>query len=569
MIYFLLIWLLLACGSYLLGSLILTTGFSQKFKRIGDRLFVAVWLGIIGFANLFLGIALIVPLSFLTGMIVIFGSSFLCLLSPFVRQEIITLKSKLSINLFLGIITLSLIVAQFSTSQVTWPESGWYHYGAIRWLSEFGIVPGIVLILRNLGITSSWFSLIAPFNESLVNFRAGAVVNSFIFLVILAQFCLSLWRGMKKKAQLSDWFSISFNSLLLLYLAISKEMQIILVSLSPDWPIILLIGVTAWTILLTRNSLQITTNSSLFNQQLSFIPLLLGVGALTIKLSAIPLLLVSGLFYGWYQRKSLKRLLQGIIITTILLLPLMIVGFWTSGCFLYPSSLFCLDVPWTLPQETIQDFAAQTSSVTKWFGEPPTDQIPLFWLITKWVTARNLNMAMMILTIVSLGSFLRLLKVLRKSAYGEICLSGVGLLGIIFVFAKGPLIRFGLGYLLVLPALLLSTFLHQQFTIKNKQPIKLSKFQNIWSIRRSYLVILGTMIVIGLSNPNFWLPSPSPGHPNSIMIKKQVNNISYFSPTISCWVSEIPCNPRGINNVELRKPDLGIKGGFVKTKLSQ
>ncbi|MDJ0601364.1 MAG: hypothetical protein QNJ37_21285 [Crocosphaera sp.] len=566
MIYFLLIWLLLAGSSYLLGTLILKTFFSQQFKRISDRFFIAVWLGIIGLANLFLAIALVVPLSFLTGIIIIFVSSLLSILSPSVRQEIITLKSKLSINLFLGIIALSLIVALLTTPQVTWVESEWYHYGAMRWLSEFGVVPGIVLILKNLGITSSWFSLIAPFNGSLVNFRAGAVVNSFMFLVTLGHLSLSLWRSIRRQAQLYDWFALSFNGLLLLYLAISGEMQLILVSLSPDWPIALGIGMTAWTMLLTRNPSQITSNSSIFKQQVYLIPLLLGVGAVTIKLSAIPLLLVGGLFYVWHERKSLGRLIQGMIITTILVIPMIVTGLWTSGCPLYPSSLLCLDVPWSLPLHETQQFAAETSSLENWFGEPPADQIPLFWLISQWITAKNLNLVMMILTVISLGCLVRLSKTLRKSVQGEIWVSGMAILGIIFIFVKGPLIRFGLGYLLILPALLLTTFLNQKFIIKNKELIKLSDSKKLWGIRRIVLVILGTMMVISLSNPNVLLPSPLP---HKIVIKKQVNNIIYFSPVEgNCKASVVPCSPQAISDIELRNLDLGIKGGFVKTKLS-
>ncbi|EAZ91615.1 LIC_10190 family membrane protein [Crocosphaera chwakensis] len=566
MVYFLLIWLLLACTSYLLGTLILKTCFSQQFRRIGDRFFIALWLGIIILANLLLAISLLVPLSFLTGIIIILGCSFLSILLPSIRQEIRILKSKLSINLFLVILTLSLTVALLTTSQVTWVESKWYHYGAIRWLSEFGVVPGIVLILKNLGITSSWFSLIAPFNGSLVNFRAGALVNSFMLLVMLGHFLLSLWRGIRKQTQLYDWFAISFNGLVLLYLAISDEMQLIVVSLSPDWPIALGIGMTAWTMLLTTNSSQITNNPSIFKQKLSLIPLLLGVGAITIKLSATPLLLVAGIFYIWHERKSLGRLIQGMIFTTILVIPMIVTGLWTSGCPLYPSSLLCLDVPWSLPLQATQQFAAETSSLENWFGEPPTDTIPLFWLISQWITAKNLNLVMMILTVLSLGCLIALSKRLRKSVHGEIWLSGVAILGIIFIFVKGPLIRFGLGYLLILPALSSSIFLNQRFLIKNKELIRLRKSKSICGIRRIILVILGTMMVISLSNPNVLLPSPLS---DTRLIKKQVNNVTYFSPVdASCKASVIPCSPQEISDIELRNPGLRIQGGFVK-KLSE
>ncbi|MEA5511031.1 hypothetical protein VB715_14755 [Crocosphaera sp. UHCC 0190] len=564
MIYFLLIWVFLGFSSYLLGILILQICFSQGLKRIGDRVIIAVWLGVIFLANLFLATALIMPLSFPTGMIIILSCSFLCLLSPTVRQEIITLKSRLSLNFLLPILTLTWGVALLTTTQVTWSESGAYHYSAMRWLSEFGVVPGLVLILKNLGITSSWFAFIAPFNGSIVAFRAGAVANSFLFLVMLGHLYLSFWRGIRRKAHLCDGFAISFNSLLLLYLASSQEMQSILVSLSPDWPIALSIGMTAWAILLTRDSSVIVIKPSILKQQLSFLPLLLGVGAVTIKLSALPLLFITGIFYGWYERKSMGRLIEGILVVVILLLPMILVGLWTSGCPLYPSSLLCLDVPWSQSLEETQNFAAETSNLENWFGQPSAGENPVLWLITQWITARLLNLVMMILAVLSLGCLICLSKMLWKpSLKGGIWVSGLGVLGIMFIFLQGPLIRFGLGYLLILPALLLAIFLKRQFILKNDKLIKLSKSKKKWKFLGILGIFLGSMMIIGLNKPNFLLPSP---FPNQALIKKQVNDVIYFKPLDGgCWASVLPCR-RSRSPIKLRKPALGIKGGFVNTQ---
>ncbi len=563
MIYFLLVWLLLTMASYLLGTFILKSHFSQSLKRMGDRVILALWLGVIILANLFLVISLILPLSFGVGIVIIIGCIFLCLLSSTIRQEIILLKSRLSLNYLIIIFILTWLVALFTTKQVTWIESGWYHYSAMRWLSEFGVVQGIVLTLKNLGITSSWFALIAPFNGQIVEFRAGAVINSFIFLVTLVHLSLSVWRGLRGKAYLCDWFAISFSCLFLIYLAVSQEMQLILISLSPDLPIALLIGMTAWAILVDRDQDLMISKESIFKQNLSFVPFLLGTGAVTIKLSAAPLLLITGLFYVWQEKKSIGRLTGGILVIGLLILPILLVGIKTSGCPLYPSSLFCLDVPWSLALEDTQEFASKTSSLETWFGEPPVGQNSRLWFITKWVTSRSLNLVMMVLALLSLVSFIWLFQMLRKrSPQGQIWVSALGLLGIIFIFLQGPLIRFGLGYLLILPALSLATFLERKLILKNKFLTRLEGVQNTRKVQVFFLLLLGALISIGLTSSNLLLPSPLA---SKTFIQKQVNDVIYFSPLDgACWASALPCS-RSINQVRLRNPDLGIQGGFERT----
>ncbi|NET82419.1 MAG: hypothetical protein F6J94_10885 [Moorea sp. SIO1F2] len=59
----------------------------------------------------------------------------------------------------------------------------------------------------------------------------------------------------------------------------------------------------------------------------------------------------------------------------------------------------------------------------------------------------------------------------------------------------------------------------------------------------------------------------------SDLVKKQVNGINYFSPQdISpedyelCWSAKLPCAFELEDNIQLRDPNRGIKGGFRKGK---
>jgi hypothetical protein len=346
MIYFIFIWVLLfiACGS--IGTNLLNRLQAECFERVGDRAIASLWLGIVVLALSLLTTSLVLPLSPLVGGILILCLSAASLLSPRTRTEIAALRSVISPHLILRLFILAFGVAAFTTRQVTWQDTGLYHYSAIRWLSEFGTVPGVALILNNLGFTSSWFALAAPFNAEIFDSRVSAVTNGFAFFIALLHFLICLTRSFTHNSQISDRWVVISSLMTLPLILVLPQMSQILVSPSPDLPVIFLIQVVAWAILIISN--QKTPSLEPVEAPIldaKTIPLVLSIGAVTMKLTTLPLLFISGIFYIFARRFSFPRVLMGIALIFLLLSPFLISGIITSGCPLYPSSFSVLIYP--------------------------------------------------------------------------------------------------------------------------------------------------------------------------------------------------------------------------------
>ncbi|WP_422614689.1 LIC_10190 family membrane protein [Merismopedia glauca] len=566
MIYFILLWTILIIVAYPIGLLVINQLSVDSFGRWGDRFIASSWLGIVILAAFLLAISLILPLSPLVGGGVAGILVVVSLVSSRTQAEITQLRTRLSSKILSGIAILGLIVALLTTDQVTWIESGFYHYGSIRWLSEFGTVPGIVLVLPNFGIISTWFALNAPLNGSIIDFKAGVIANGFIFFLALLHTIVCLFHLLTSHKKLSDYFAISFYSLFFLYTALSLEMQLIVVSPSPDLPTILLTAIIAWAILVTVESR--TASSEKLDG--SIVPLLLAAGAVTIKLSALPLLLVTCIFYCFQVKFQIKQLLFGLCLTSLLLLPIVLVGFQTSGCPLYPSPLFCVDVPWSQSIEDTQKFADRTQNPAKWIANAPPNQNSPFWVFGKWLQARALNQIMAALVVISLFCLIYLIqiKAIFRRNSGIFWLSALGVSGILFIIFKGPLIRFGLGYLLLLPALSMAVYADRKNLLaENGESIWrniLGKWDQIQAIT---LGILATVMVISFGYGQLssrWLLPPKVAYIS--VIPKQVNDIKYVTPENgACWASPLPCTAKKwVLQAKLRHPSLGIKGGFVR-----
>jgi hypothetical protein len=210
----------------------------------------------------------------------------------------------LSPGLIIGFIALLVGISFVTTQVVTLYDTGGYHFGIIKWLSRYGAVPGLALIYYGFGYTSSWFALAATFNDWIFDGRIGALTGGFAFMMIVLHLCICLVRVITNHAKVEDWFvTVS----LLLSLAVITRYEIY-VSPSQDLPVIILTIVTAWTIIIiVKHSLQSLPKNRLITLYNGVVPLILSAGAVSMKLSAMPILLVSGIFYLFLQKISIKR----------------------------------------------------------------------------------------------------------------------------------------------------------------------------------------------------------------------------------------------------------------------
>ncbi|MBD2122028.1 LIC_10190 family membrane protein [Trichocoleus sp. FACHB-262] len=573
MLYFIAAWTLLSMACWPIGVALLNLLQADCFERSPHRPMAALWLGLIVLAVALLGTSLLLPLSPVVGGLVTVALVAASLLPRSARQEVVAWRVNLSPRLILGISILALAIAAITTRQVTWIDTGIYHYGSIRWLSEFGTVPGLALLKKQFGFASSWFALAAPLNPVGLGGRVSALPNGFAILLAVLHFWVSLTRSFTTQAKLSDWFATLFFGLVLPPLLFTHLLSVILVSPSPDIPVIFLTGVVAWSILVISEQRTDSVNAgpkSILEPEL--IPLILAAGAVTIKLTALPILLIASLFYLVAKRPSFKRLLMGGAVLGGLLLPMLLFSLVTSGCPLYPSTFLCLDLPWS---QTVQE-AKQLAEVTRgwgtWFGSAPTGVSATLWLFWQWFNAIGSSKLIVLLIGLSIVSMIYVFRtVISQQNQGQLWVLGLAVVGTSFMMLQSPLLRFGIGYVVLLPVLSVAILFHAKL---QNRCIELNKRFTANPHRQKYrwqswvLLCSGTLVLVALSQSpvrsRLVLP---PALPKTKLTQQQVNNVVYFSPQNSkgaCWAAEIPCSPQPAKNIWLRDPVRGLPAGFVR-----
>ena len=569
MLFFTIAWTGLIFVCFPIGAAILNLVRNDCFERISDRFIVALWLGLLILAISFLGGSLFVPLSPLVGAAIAVSLVTIALCFHRTRTEIIAFGSVLSPKQILGFFGLEIAIAIYAARVITWYDTGLYHFQVIRWLSRFGTVPGLALIHSRFGFTSSWFALAAPFNTGIFEARIGAIAGGFIFLLAILQAIICITRVLKHQQRFEDWFIIIFLFICLPTSAFGG----LVVSSSTDVPAILLTGLVSWTFIVTVNpSKQINSARHIVLDQ-QIVPLLLSAGATTIKLSAFPLLFVTAFFYIFGKRFSFQRVFLCFAIGSLLLLPMLAFGIITTGCPLFPSSLLCLNLPWSFEAESIEIVSKGIQDWNRWGGSAPAYANSWNWL-GRWVFDEKLAA---FLIICSFASIFILSRTKKAYFYAQNYIIALALLGMAYMMYGAPSLRFGFGYLCLIPVFLIASYLQVGYppiiTAMLGPVAKLYRNKNIFNSFIGVIAILAVVLplknlLFNANNQNDLLLPPKIQMPKNLSARK-VNDISYTTPLIAgqddrCWAAEIPCTPENLKNIKLRNPKLGIAAGFVK-----
>ncbi|NJM96551.1 MAG: hypothetical protein HC800_04525 [Phormidesmis sp. RL_2_1] len=617
-----LVWTGLIALCLIVGCLVLHWMQVEQQLRLGDRAIAAVWLGLSILAISLLATAIFLPLSPPIGLAVAAVWLLFALSFGAVRAELRDGWARLSVALRVWLMGYGLwagIIAVFASQKVTWIDTGLYHYGLIRWLSEYGVTPGLALLNGQFGFMSAWFAIAAPFNPPGLEGRASAVMNGFILLVAIGQMAIVLGRILRQRALLSDWLLLLLSLTVCLLVTQTHLLSVITVSASPDIVIALLTVMVAWSILIVAEP---TVDSAKgFYQQSqpsnvepsnvepsnvpvegshsstmgdaigpALLPLVLSVAAVSMKLTALPLLVVAGAFY-FYNHLSFKGLAIGSLVIGGLLLPFLTSEIVVSGCPLYPSTFACLDLPWSPPAAQMQSLLAASRGGTAWFGQPPPDVNPYLWLFQQWFAFNQSSKLIVLLLVLSgamaVGLLRRSPQIFERSRrMAMVWLVILSVIGIGFMLQAAPLFRFGMGYLLLLPALTGAIILerwqghhqehhHEHLLTQRLGPLRHRICLNpmlklVTKPRAASLLTVGLLSAMVVSiqasetgRDRLFLPPPL-AIPTSQV--QSLNGIVYFvvqNERGECWAATLPCvqNPR--SDIKLRNPQLGIKGGFV------
>jgi len=595
MLLLLLIWVIFGGTCFLTGHFILILlHFDKHFSRTYDRAFVAVWLGVALLAPLFLALSIAFALK--PAVVLVAYGTVVCLSLGYAtnRRAMLNCVREISLPAAAGTLLVALGVSAYTSQFITLYDSGLYHIQAIRWLGEYGTVPGIALIHDRLGFTSAWFALTAPFDHGSSRGHVYAALGGFVLFMMIHALGVGLSRVARDTAQHGDYFLVSAFALPLPQLLLWRMG----VSPSPDLPVIVLIVVIAWTYLQTSET---TDANNLLNIRL--IPLLLSLGAITIKLSAMPLIVVTSLFYCLVGGGKLRRMVLTGGLLCLFGGPYLVVSMITSGYPLFPSSLISINMPWTLPVGFVQETERAITEWARWSGRlTPPGGNSYNWILP-WIK-EHIYFSLGVVVSFWMLALLIVATLQWKAKKGQ---KGQGafltdpraiaiaVAGLSFSIWKAPELRFAIGYLVIIPALLLALTLEP--TVKQLR----------LRLQAASLLPFGFLTVIGVALHIWFFPLPaysiltktiqqreisteSNPHVNWLLpaevlqfhytqkagvyfcerlhhIEEITNNLDYRRPDPEdaelCWDLPLPCAPGKIENVRMRNSSEGLSAGFV------
>jgi hypothetical protein len=197
------LWPILGLTFFIIGIQILHSIKLQVYlHRAEDQVFVAMWIGIIDFSNMLLLVSLFIPLTAYIGMAIA-----VVLIIPYLlrKRESATRQTFITGSTVFGLVIVTLALAFFTAvGPIEWYDTGLYHYQLVRWLSEYGSVPGLALIHERFGFTSTWFALIASLQVGPIKNHLATVVNGFIFCLMTLQMIVALGKVYERRAKEND-----------------------------------------------------------------------------------------------------------------------------------------------------------------------------------------------------------------------------------------------------------------------------------------------------------------------------------------------------------------------------
>lgn len=344
------------------------------------------------------------------------------------------------------ILVLLLVFAYGTSTGIIHYDTGLYHAQSIRWIEEYGVVPGLGNLHSRLAYNSAAFCLSALYSMAFLGGQSYHCCAGFLAF-LLALVCMEAFtKERMKRPRLSD-----FARLIAVYylLIIFDEM----VSPASDYFMVLLVFfiIIRWLELIEREETLYLPYALLS---------VLGAVVLTVKLSgALILLLVLKPAFMMIKEKRGKEIFRFLGMGILTVLPFLIRNVILSGWLFYPFTAldfftFDFKIPKGMAEydaREIQVYGRGFSDVER-YGEPVMDWLP------EWIG--NLDGTNKVFLAMALGGVILLIllaayAVLKKRKDMADFLHVAGTLTVCFLFwlFSAPLIRYGCVFLWLLPVL--------------------------------------------------------------------------------------------------------------------
>ena len=461
--------------------------------------------------------------------------------------------NRLGLIIFLFVCALALIE---SANQPKVGDSGLYHVPTIKWIENYGIVPGLGNLHGIYAFNSMWHPLSALFGFSFFGIESLHILNGTLIIFAFGFFLggvTDILNGSSSITSIIKAGAIPFS----LYVYRPQ-----IGSPAVDLPAALLIWVAFILCLENVNSAQ-TFRSRTTNVIIATLALFV----FTIKLTVIPVaILYLYFFFMQYKFKRWPELWLQIGLVLIILAPWEARNIILSGYLVYPlPHIDLFNVDWKLPYQYVMDEKLATQGWARLPGPNWKESLdmPLLELIPKWFAwlPHQYKLTIAVTTIITAGYLLWILCNVKQTQLYSLkeptnIVYLTAFAGTLYWFMMAPEPRYVFGFTFFMCALPIVPLLQRlvvQFPLLTR--VLMLAVVLIVLLQNGYMSIrdmAGTADII-------FRPAP---YPSEELSTKLIDNTVFYSPTKTdqCWYAPLPCTPIFQKKLSLRGS--GLESGF-------
>ncbi len=455
----------------------------------------------------------------------------ICLvIAVYYRQELFfdgldalrTLRSQGNIYIYLAVF---LLMAYGTSHGIMHYDSDLYHAQAIRWIEEYGVVKGLGNLHVRLAYNSAAFPVSALYSMHFITGQSYHVMSGF-FALLLAWQCVDIKNVMRRgHLVISDFARLSAIYYLF---TIYDEM----VAPASDY----FLSTLVFYVIICLLDMYV-------RHERSYVPYillaLLGIFAITVKLSAAPMILLTiipivKLFSGRTREKT-HAFWISVALSLLITLPFLIRNVIISGWLLYPVTFLDLfGFEWKIPKGVASYDALEIKTFGRGYNDVAAYGDVSFgeWVPHWFRSIGGLNKVMLILAIASVFIYLAYLSYFIIAAAGknserirsfgggkvfditrrsmldtaDFLTIGATLIGcLVFWFLSAPLIRYGVVYVWLAPSVILGRMMIIGFNRLDKEKKSLI-VKAAAALFLLFIVYKGAVLLIDDSarfNPNY------------------------------------------------------------------
>jgi hypothetical protein len=435
-------------------------------------------------------------------------------------------------------------------------DTGLYHAQAIHWIETQPVVPGLGNLHARLAFNSHWYVGNALFSFSFLGLRSLHLLPAVLF----ALFVLDVGQGLRPT-------SLANALRILLLPAAFYTLGAEISSPGSDLPVALLTWLLA-VLWLDCNAPAGRFPRSAGRALLFLLPFF----ALTLKLSALPLLLFSlNELVQLLRQRAWRRSAALLGLAGLIVLPWLARSFFLSGYLFFPQTAFNWFNPdWKVP---LEEALFRQGEIIGWARLPgePTDWaagLPLLDWAPRWFADLTANQRLLVIA----AALAPLPVVLLRSLRFLRLPMAIAWLGLAFWFFTAPALRFGYGWLILLLLLPLAGLLWmvqaQLDLLRDLRPRRVS-----WLLRG--LRRLPVLLLVGLfayqalflahsldakQLQSAWLfPADYPGLPSKLCTLEDGTPLWQAEQYLQCWYEPFPCVPVCPTDVISRQNGRGFR----------